>query len=91
MKNRGTKILILALSITVAIAGILVFWITVVAPPTEVPMRNTHKALLAENINNFKANFSVGDAAANEKFTVKNFGGSENIFAAYCPAFETLK
>ena len=68
MKNRGTKILILALSITVAIAGILVFWITVVAPPTEVPMRNTHKALLAENINNFKANFSVGDAAANEKF-----------------------
>ena len=33
----------------------------------------------------------LNDAAASDKFTVRNFGGSANIFAAYCPAFETLK
>lgn len=31
------------------------------------------------------------DAAANDKFTVKTFGGYGNVYAAYCPAFEVLK
>ena len=33
----------------------------------------------------------LNDASANDKFEVKNFGGSENIYSAYCPAFEALK
>lgn len=32
----------------------------------------------------------LNDAAANKKFAVKPFGNGSNIFAAYCPAFETL-
>ena len=33
----------------------------------------------------------LNDASANDKFVAKNFGGSENIYSAYCPAFESLK
>lgn len=53
MKNTGTKILILAIVIAVAIAGILVFYPTIVAPPTDVPMENLHKASLESNIAGF--------------------------------------
>lgn len=31
------------------------------------------------------------DAAADDKFTVIHFGGTENVYSAYCPAFEALK
>lgn len=31
------------------------------------------------------------DAAANDKFTSKLFGGYSNVFAVYCPAFESAK
>ena len=33
----------------------------------------------------------LNDAAASDNFAIKSFGGSSNIFSAYCPAFETLK
>lgn len=32
----------------------------------------------------------LNDAAANKNFTIKSFGSGNNIYAAYCPAFESL-
>lgn len=53
MKNTGKKILILGLVITIAVAGILVFYPTIVAPPTEVLFNNLHKTSLEGNISGF--------------------------------------
>ncbi len=33
----------------------------------------------------------IKDAAANDKLTVKTFGGYNNVFAVYCPAYEALR
>lgn len=51
MSNTGKKILILGIAI--AIAGILAFYPTIVAPPTDVPVNNLHKSSLEANINGF--------------------------------------
>ncbi len=53
MKNTGKKILILGIVIAVAIAGVLAFYPTIVAPPTDVPIENLHKASLESNIAGF--------------------------------------
>lgn len=53
MNNTGKKILILGIVIAIAIAGILAFYPTIVAPPTDVPVNNLHKSSLEDNINGF--------------------------------------
>ena len=53
MNNTGKKILILGIVIAIAIAGILAFYPTIVAPPTDVPVNNLHKSSLEANINGF--------------------------------------
>lgn len=53
MNNTGKKILILGIVIAIAIAGILAFYPTIVAPPTDVPVNNLHKSSLETNINGF--------------------------------------
>ena len=53
MSNTGKKILILGIVIAIAIAGILAFYPTIVAPPTDVPVNNLHKSSLEANINGF--------------------------------------
>lgn len=53
MKNIGVKIVILGLVITVAVAGVLVFYPTIVAPPVDVPVSNLHKSTLASDIRGF--------------------------------------
>lgn len=53
MKNTGKKILILGIVIAFAIAGILAFYPTIVAPPVDVPVNNLHKSSLEANINGF--------------------------------------
>lgn len=53
MNNTGKKILILGIVIAIAIAGILAFYPTIVAPPTDVPVNNLHKSSLEANINEF--------------------------------------
>ena len=53
MKNTGKKILILGIVIALAIAGILAFYPTIVAPPVDVPINNLHKSSLEANINGF--------------------------------------
>ena len=42
MKNVGKKILILVLVLGLTVAGILTFYPSIVAPPSEVPMENLH-------------------------------------------------
>lgn len=41
MSNTGKKILILGIVIAIAIAGILAFYPTIVAPPTDVPVNKS--------------------------------------------------
>lgn len=53
MNNIGKKILILGIVIAVAVAGILAFYPTIVAPPTDVEVENLHKSSLEANINSF--------------------------------------
>lgn len=53
MNNTSKKILILGIVIAIAIAGILAFYPTIVAPPTDVPVNNLHKSSLEANINEF--------------------------------------
>ena len=53
MNNTGKKILILGTVIAIAIAGILVFYPTIVTPPIDVPVNNLHKSSLEANINGF--------------------------------------
>lgn len=53
MSNTGKKILILGIVIAIAIAGILAFYPTIVAPPTDVPVNNLHRSSLEANINGF--------------------------------------
>lgn len=53
MNNTGNKILILGFVMTIAIASILVFYPTIVAPPVDVPLTNLHKSSLEDNINSF--------------------------------------
>lgn len=53
MNNTGKKILILGTVIAIAIASILAFYPTIVAPPIDVPVNNLHKSSLEANINGF--------------------------------------
>ena len=50
MKNVGKKILILVLVLGLTVAGILTFYPSIVAPPSEVPMENLHLLTLEKNI-----------------------------------------
>lgn len=53
MSNTGKKILILATVIVIAVAGILVFYPTIVAPPNKVASENLHIKDLSSSINGF--------------------------------------
>lgn len=63
MKNTGSKILILGIVTAFAVVGILVFCPTIVAPPTDVPVENLHKASLDDDIAGFS---KVASPAFNE-------------------------
>ena len=67
MNNTGKKILILGIVIAIAIAGILAFYPTIVAPPTDVPVNNLHKSSLETNLNGFsdKENTIFNDSIYN--------------------------
>lgn len=60
MKNTGSKILILGVVIAIAVAGVLVFYPTIVAPPIDVPVENLYKASLDNDI----AGFSETESSA---------------------------
>lgn len=53
MGNTGKKIIILGLFIAMAVAGVLVFYPTIVAPPTDVPVNNLHTKSLQTSISAF--------------------------------------
>lgn len=53
MNNAGKKILILSSTIILAVAAILAFYPTIVAPPANVPMKNLHKISLEDDIEDF--------------------------------------
>lgn len=53
MINTGKKILLLGLVIAAAVSGILVFYPTIVAPPTDVPVTNLHSSSLENDISGF--------------------------------------
>lgn len=55
MSNTGKKILILATVIVIAVAGILVFYPTIVAPPNKVAAENLHIKDLSSSINGFSS------------------------------------
>ena len=59
MKNTGEKIFILGVVVAIAVAGILVFYPTIVTPPTDVPVSNLHKSSLRGNINDFSDSENV--------------------------------
>lgn len=67
MNNTGKKIVILGIVIAIAIASILAFYPTIVAPPKDVMMYNLHRASLEANINKFSAleNTAFNDAIYN--------------------------
>lgn len=56
MKNTSKKIIILGIAITIAVVGILIFYPTIVSPPTDVPVNNLHKSSLEANIKGFSNN-----------------------------------
>ena len=64
MKNIGSKILILGFVIAVAVAGVLVFYPTIVKPPVDVAMNNPHTANAEATIADFVEN--VNDIAHND-------------------------
>lgn len=53
MKNTGIKIIILAITIIFAIGGVLVFYRTIVSPPTDVEYNNLHITAIEKDINGF--------------------------------------
>lgn len=53
MKSIGSKIFILGFVIAAAVAGIMAFYSTVVAPPAVVPVKNLHKLSLEGSIGEF--------------------------------------
>ena len=64
MKNIGSKILILGFVIAVAVAGVLVFYPTIVKPPVDVAMNNPHTANAEATIGDFVED--VNDIAHND-------------------------
>lgn len=59
MGNTGKKILILGVVLAIVVAGVLAFYPTIVAPPTDVPVNNLHKMSLVSNINSFSVDSSI--------------------------------
>lgn len=53
MKNIGSKILILGFVIAVAVAGVLVFYPTIVTSPVDVPVNNTHLSTVETTMRGF--------------------------------------
>lgn len=53
MKNTGIKIIILAITIVLAFGGVLVFYRTIVLPPTDVDYSNLHITAIEKDINGF--------------------------------------
>lgn len=87
MKNTGSKILILGAVIALAAAGVLVFYPTIVAPPTDVPVENLHKASLENDIIGFSKtesstfNDSIYNTVINklELYRTEKFLSEENL------------
>ena len=72
MNNAGKKILILSSALIFAVAAILAFFPTIVAPPANVPMKNLHKISIEGDIDNFseigtrKSNDSIYDVVSDK-------------------------
>ena len=87
MKNTGSKILILGVVIAIAVAGVLVFYPTIVAPPVDVPVENLHKASLDNDIAGFSEtegsafNDSIYNTVINklELYRTEKFLTEENL------------
>lgn len=87
MKNTGSKILILGVVIALAAAGVLVFYPTIVAPPTDVPVENLHKTSLDNDIIGFSEaespafNDSIYNIVINklELYRMEKFLTEENL------------
>lgn len=105
MKNIGVKIIILGLLIAVAVAGILVFYPTIVAPPVDVPVSNLHKSTLEADIRDFSDmeddafNDSLYNAIVDkialyksEKFVTKGEADlkTKDLVESYVPVFYKL-
>ena len=105
MKNIGVKIVILGLVITVAVAGVLVFYPTIVAPPVDVPVSNLHKSTLDADIRGFSESetWNYNDSLYNvvvdkialyksENFITKGDADSKTnaLVQSYVPVFYEL-
>lgn len=64
MSNTAKKILILSTAIILAVAGILVFYPTIVAPPSKIPVENLHMKDLSTSLNGFsnKESYTYNDS-----------------------------
>ena len=78
MKNIGSKILILGFVIAVAVAGVLVFYPTIVKPPVDVAMNNPHTA---------NAEATIGDFVEN----VNDFAHNDSLFYAMVDKLEVYR
>ncbi len=105
MKNIGVKTIILGLVITVAVAGVLVFYPTIVAPPVDVPVSNLHKSTLDADIRGFSESetWNYNDSLYNvvvdkialyksENFITKGEADSKTnaLVQSYVPVFYEL-
>ena len=78
MKNIGSKILILGFVIAVAVAGVLVFYPTIVKPPVDVAINNPHTA---------NAEATIGDFVEN----VNDFAHNDSLFYAMVDKLEVYR
>ena len=105
MFNIIKKTLILGIFLGVAIAGVLVFYPTIVAPPMDVSVNNLHKSSLETNIKAFSANEntafndSLYDVVVDKLMMYKNEAfmteeeidyQTQSMVAVYVPIFKEL-
>lgn len=59
MRHIGKKIIILVLVISAAVAGVMVYYPTIVAPPKDVPVEKTHEPSINSNINSISSGITM--------------------------------
>ena len=59
MRHIGKKIIILVLVISAAVAGVMVYYPTIVAPPKDVPVEKTHEPSINSNINSISSRITM--------------------------------
>ena len=105
MFNIIKKTLILGLFLGVAIAGVLIFYPTIVAPPKDVPVNNLHRTSLETSIRAFSGNEntayndSLYDVVVDKLMMYKNEAfmtedeidyQTQSMVAVYLPIFKKL-